>query len=207
MGKRSSARVFGSPPPAEVDGIPLQLAGRSLHQRLYEPEVFGVKVRYPMKRAALLAIVFLVFASVPTAGGATDAGSGCSNSGTSLRQCIIGSGSASGGRLAKGHGTALHPRSIFIYVYTARPATEPGEWSMTCKRSPRSREGFKGHTFTATTSSPGNPQPNPLNRRGYWGRSVNLKMPIRRPYSCTVQASVGTSVAGQASVYILAIKR
>jgi hypothetical protein len=147
-------------------------------------------------------------AALLTAGGAAAAGSGCSNNaGGSLRQCIIGSGAASGQRLASAKGRALRPRSIFVYIYTGRPQIVHGEWTMTCKHTPGSLEGFKGRTFVTSTSSPGNPQMNPLNRRGYWGRTVTLRMPFRHPYSCKVQVSAGLSVAGSISVYILAIKR
>jgi hypothetical protein len=140
-------------------------------------------------------------------GSAAAAGSGCANNAGSLRQCIIGSGAAVGARLAKAKGTALRPRSMFLYVYTGSPQIVHGEWSMTCTHSPGSLEGFKGRVFVTSTSSPGSPQPNPLNRRGYWGRTVPVRMPFRHPYSCKVQVSAGTATAGSKSVFILAIKR
>lgn len=167
-------------------------------------------LRLPLEGGLATAVWFaaailagLVFLSAT----ADAAGSGCRNNAGSLSQCIIGSGAASGHRLARAKGRALRPRSMFLYVYTSRPQIVHGEWSMTCTHSPGSLEGFKGRTFVTSTSSPGSPQPNPLNRRGYWGRTVTLRMPFRHPYSCKAQVSAGTSTAGSKSLYILAIKR
>ena len=135
-------------------------------------------------------------------------GTGCKNTvGGSLTQCIIGSGGASGQRLAKAKGTAVRPKHIYAIVYTSNSQTVHGEWSMTCARRPGGPEGFKGKTFVADAVSPGNPQPNPLNRRGWWTRILTLKMPMRRPASCHVQADAGLTSGGSLRIYILAIRR
>jgi len=132
----------------------------------------------------------------------SDAGAGTGCGGASLARCVVGSASSSGNRAAAtATGTAAHPTSFSIVLYTSTPQRVLVVWTFVCRRG--FRAGSKSGSFITKTGSKA--PPSPTGGRGWWALSV-LPKPLAKADECIVSANAQQSGAGSLEIQIVALR-